>query len=184
MKAETTANQYLRLKKAAQPKMESYVIICVCAKSKASDSFRLKKAKIVRSFKLIFVRRGWAPVKVERPKYCKVERLKIGGEASSFPVTERRFCGLTTVESLERELIYKLSIGDVTHSQLVKSLPGDLSKFEGLQDILDTFFYQLIFVLLILFFYAKIQALYHGLLFAVHAHSDSEYLRPMLGCSL
>ncbi|KAK7293058.1 hypothetical protein RJT34_15919 [Clitoria ternatea] len=53
-------------------------------------------------------------------------------------VKERRFCGLTTAESLERELIYKLSIGDATHSQLVKSLPRDLSKFEGLQDILDT----------------------------------------------
>ncbi|TKY66027.1 E3 ubiquitin-protein ligase PRT6 [Spatholobus suberectus] len=53
-------------------------------------------------------------------------------------VKERRFCGLTTAESLKRELIYKLSIGDATHSQLVKSLPRDLSKFEQLQDILDT----------------------------------------------
>lgn len=53
-------------------------------------------------------------------------------------VKERRFCGLTTAESLKRELIYKLSIGDATHSQLVKSLHRDLSKFEQLQDILDT----------------------------------------------
>ncbi|CAJ2670351.1 unnamed protein product [Trifolium pratense] len=53
-------------------------------------------------------------------------------------VKERRFCGLTTVESLKRELIYKLSIGDATHSQLVKSLPRDLSKFDKLQDVLDT----------------------------------------------
>ncbi|RDX80983.1 E3 ubiquitin-protein ligase PRT6 [Mucuna pruriens] len=53
-------------------------------------------------------------------------------------VKERRFCGLTTAESLKRELIYKLSIGDATHSQLVKSLPRELSKFEQLQDILDT----------------------------------------------
>ncbi|CAL0328232.1 unnamed protein product [Lupinus luteus] len=53
-------------------------------------------------------------------------------------VKERRFCGLTTAESLKRELIYKLAIGDATHSQLVKSLPRDLSKFEQLQDILDT----------------------------------------------
>ncbi|XP_027353527.1 E3 ubiquitin-protein ligase PRT6 isoform X2 [Abrus precatorius] len=52
-------------------------------------------------------------------------------------VKERRFCGLTTAESLKRELIYKLSIGDATHSQLVKSLPRDLSKFDQLQDILD-----------------------------------------------
>ena len=52
-------------------------------------------------------------------------------------IKERRFCGLTTAESLKRELIYKLSIGDATHSQSVKSLPRDLSKFEQLQDILD-----------------------------------------------
>ena len=52
-------------------------------------------------------------------------------------IKERRFCGLTTAESLKRELIYKLSIGDATHSQLLKSLPRDLSKFEQLQDILD-----------------------------------------------
>ncbi|OIW07475.1 hypothetical protein TanjilG_14421 [Lupinus angustifolius] len=53
-------------------------------------------------------------------------------------VKERRFCGLNTAESLKRELIYKLAVGDATHSQLVKSLPRDLSKFEQLQDILDT----------------------------------------------
>ena len=50
---------------------------------------------------------------------------------------ERRFCGLSTSESLRRELIYKLAIGDATHSQLVKSLPRDLSKSEQLQEILD-----------------------------------------------
>ncbi|PON76120.1 TFIIE transcription factor [Trema orientale] len=53
-------------------------------------------------------------------------------------VKERRFCGLTKAESLKRELVYKLAIGDSTHSQLVKSLPRDLSKFEQLQEILDT----------------------------------------------
>ncbi|KAI9116015.1 hypothetical protein K1719_012945 [Acacia pycnantha] len=53
-------------------------------------------------------------------------------------VKERRFCGLSTSESLRRELIYKLAIGDATHSQLVKSLPRDLSKFGQLQEILDT----------------------------------------------
>ncbi|CAK8541646.1 unnamed protein product [Lathyrus sativus] len=53
-------------------------------------------------------------------------------------VKERRFCGLTAAESVKRELIYKLSIGNATHSQLVKSLPRDLSKFDKLQDILDT----------------------------------------------
>lgn len=52
-------------------------------------------------------------------------------------VKERRFCGLSTSESLRRELIYKLAIGDATHSQLVKSLPRDLSKFEQLQEVLD-----------------------------------------------
>lgn len=53
-------------------------------------------------------------------------------------VKERRFCGLTTTESLKRELIYKLAIGNATHSQLVKSLPRDLSKIDQLQEILDT----------------------------------------------
>lgn len=52
-------------------------------------------------------------------------------------IQERRFCGLTTSESLKRELVHKLAIGDATHSQLVKSLPRDLSKFEKLQEILD-----------------------------------------------
>lgn len=53
-------------------------------------------------------------------------------------VNERRFCGLTMAESLKRELIYKLAIGDATHSQLVKALPRDLSKCHQLQEILDT----------------------------------------------
>ncbi|XP_056172490.1 E3 ubiquitin-protein ligase PRT6 isoform X3 [Syzygium oleosum] len=53
-------------------------------------------------------------------------------------VKERRFCGQTIAESLRRELVYKLATGDATRSQLVKSLPRDLAKFEGLQEILDT----------------------------------------------
>lgn len=53
-------------------------------------------------------------------------------------VKERRFCGLSTVENLKRELIYKLAIGDATHSQLVKSLPRDLSKSDQLRNVLDT----------------------------------------------
>ncbi|KAI3474097.1 hypothetical protein Pfo_028885 [Paulownia fortunei] len=53
-------------------------------------------------------------------------------------VNERRFCGLTNSECLQRELVYKLSIGDATHSQLVKSLPRDLSKVDELQEVLDT----------------------------------------------
>ncbi|CAA0829795.1 E3 ubiquitin-protein ligase PRT6 [Striga hermonthica] len=52
-------------------------------------------------------------------------------------VKERRFCGLTTAECLQRELVYKLSMGDATRSQLVKSLPRDLSKFDELQQVLD-----------------------------------------------
>ncbi|XP_052173554.1 E3 ubiquitin-protein ligase PRT6 [Diospyros lotus] len=52
-------------------------------------------------------------------------------------VKERRFSGLTTDECLQRELIYKLATGDATHSQLVKSLPPDLSKIDHLQEILD-----------------------------------------------
>ncbi|KAI3442939.1 E3 ubiquitin-protein ligase [Psidium guajava] len=53
-------------------------------------------------------------------------------------VKERRFCGQTTAESLRRELVYKLATGDATRSQLVKSLPRDLAKFEGLQEVLDS----------------------------------------------
>ncbi|KAL6496213.1 hypothetical protein OROGR_029471 [Orobanche gracilis] len=52
-------------------------------------------------------------------------------------VKERRFCGLTTAECLQKELVYKLSIGDATRSQLVKSLPRDLSKVDELQEVLD-----------------------------------------------
>ncbi|KAL6528688.1 hypothetical protein OROMI_029333 [Orobanche minor] len=51
-------------------------------------------------------------------------------------VKERRFCGLTTAECLQRELVYKLSIGDATRSQIVKSLPYDLSIVDELQEIL------------------------------------------------
>ncbi|KAL2509527.1 E3 ubiquitin-protein ligase [Forsythia ovata] len=53
-------------------------------------------------------------------------------------VKERRFCGLTTTECLQRELVYKLCIGDATRSQLVESLPRDISKINELQEILDT----------------------------------------------
>ncbi|KAF2288678.1 hypothetical protein GH714_010354 [Hevea brasiliensis] len=52
-------------------------------------------------------------------------------------VQERRFSGLTPAENLKRELVHRLAIGDATHSQLVKSLPRDLSKYEQLQEILD-----------------------------------------------
>ncbi|XP_059667816.1 E3 ubiquitin-protein ligase PRT6 [Cornus florida] len=52
-------------------------------------------------------------------------------------VKERRFCGLTAAECLQRELIYKLAIGDATRSQLVKSLPRDLSKIDQLQEVLE-----------------------------------------------
>lgn len=52
-------------------------------------------------------------------------------------VKERRFCGLTTVESLRRELVYKLAAGDATHSQILKSLPRDLAKSAQLQEVLD-----------------------------------------------
>ncbi|XP_047981697.1 E3 ubiquitin-protein ligase PRT6 isoform X3 [Salvia hispanica] len=52
-------------------------------------------------------------------------------------VKERRFCGLTTAECLQRELVYKLAIGDATRSQLVKSLPRDLSKADEFQEVLD-----------------------------------------------
>ncbi|XP_009596027.1 E3 ubiquitin-protein ligase PRT6 isoform X1 [Nicotiana tomentosiformis] len=52
-------------------------------------------------------------------------------------VKERRFSGLSPSECLQRELVYKLSTGDATRSQLVKSLPRDLSKIDKLQEVLD-----------------------------------------------
>jgi len=53
-------------------------------------------------------------------------------------VKERRFCGRSTADNLKRELIYKLAVGDATHSQIVKSLPRDLSSSEQLQNVLDS----------------------------------------------
>lgn len=54
-------------------------------------------------------------------------------------VKERRFCGSSITENLRRELVYRLVIGDATHSQLVKSLPRDLSKSDKLQNAVDMF---------------------------------------------
>ncbi|XP_062188383.1 E3 ubiquitin-protein ligase PRT6-like [Phragmites australis] len=53
-------------------------------------------------------------------------------------VKERRFCGLSTADNLKRELVYKLAIGDATRSQIVKSLPRDLSSSNELQNVLDS----------------------------------------------
>lgn len=52
-------------------------------------------------------------------------------------IQERRFCGLSPTASLQRELIYKLAIGNATRSQLLKSLPRDLSKIKNLQEVLN-----------------------------------------------
>lgn len=52
-------------------------------------------------------------------------------------VKERRFCGMSASKSLQRELICKLATGNATHSELVKSLPKDLSKLDQLQEVLD-----------------------------------------------
>ena len=53
-------------------------------------------------------------------------------------VKERRFCGRSTADNLKRELIYKLAVGDATHSQIVRSLPRDLLSSEQFQDVLDS----------------------------------------------
>ncbi|KAM3346716.1 hypothetical protein ACQJBY_020971 [Aegilops geniculata] len=53
-------------------------------------------------------------------------------------VKERRFCGRSAADNLKRELIYKLAVGDATHSQIVRSLPRDLSSSEQFQDVLDS----------------------------------------------
>lgn len=52
-------------------------------------------------------------------------------------VKERCFSGLSTVDHLKREVIYKLAVGDATHSQVLKALPRDLSKSDQVQNILD-----------------------------------------------
>ncbi|CAM8910449.1 unnamed protein product [Rhodiola kirilowii] len=52
-------------------------------------------------------------------------------------VKERRFCGLSMVEGLKRELIRRLAIGDATHSQLLKSLPPDLKNSNMFSNVLD-----------------------------------------------
>lgn len=52
-------------------------------------------------------------------------------------VKERRFCGSSMADNLQKELVYRLVIGDATHSQLVKSLPRDLSKCDELQNAVD-----------------------------------------------
>uniref|UniRef100_A0A803MGT7 E3 ubiquitin-protein ligase n=1 Tax=Chenopodium quinoa TaxID=63459 RepID=A0A803MGT7_CHEQI len=49
-------------------------------------------------------------------------------------VKERQLCGLTTSQSLQRELICKLAAGDATHSELVKGLPKELCKLDLLQE--------------------------------------------------
>ncbi|XP_077239031.1 proteolysis 6 [Tasmannia lanceolata] len=53
-------------------------------------------------------------------------------------VKERGFCGLSTAENLRREFVYKLAIGDSTHSQLMKALPHELSKSDQVQETLAT----------------------------------------------
>ena len=53
-------------------------------------------------------------------------------------VKECRFCGRSTADNLKRELIYKLAVGDATHSQIVRSLPRDLLSSEQFQDVLDS----------------------------------------------
>ncbi|CAL9094143.1 unnamed protein product [Musa acuminata var. zebrina] len=52
-------------------------------------------------------------------------------------VKERRFSGLSSVDNLKRELVYKLTVGDATRSHLVKALPRDLSNSDQLQNVLD-----------------------------------------------
>jgi hypothetical protein len=53
-------------------------------------------------------------------------------------VAERGFCGLSPTETLKKELIRKLSVGDATRSQLLKALPPRLLDNKDLQKTLDT----------------------------------------------
>lgn len=53
-------------------------------------------------------------------------------------VKERQLCGLSAADKLKRELIYRLVVGDATHSQLVKALPQSISENDQLQNTIDT----------------------------------------------
>ncbi|KAL3679047.1 hypothetical protein R1sor_022003 [Riccia sorocarpa] len=50
--------------------------------------------------------------------------------------TERGFCGLTEKESLRRELVQRLAVGDATHSSLIKALPRRLQGSKYLHEVL------------------------------------------------
>ncbi|XP_024387527.1 E3 ubiquitin-protein ligase PRT6 isoform X2 [Physcomitrium patens] len=52
-------------------------------------------------------------------------------------VSERGFCGLTEKESLRRELVLRLAVGDTTRSYLLKALPPRLQDSKHLQECLD-----------------------------------------------
>ncbi len=52
-------------------------------------------------------------------------------------MSERGFCGLTTVEALRRELVQRLAVGDATHSSLLKALPPRLQDNKHVQECLD-----------------------------------------------
>ncbi|KAJ7515845.1 hypothetical protein O6H91_22G030900 [Diphasiastrum complanatum] len=52
-------------------------------------------------------------------------------------VSERGFCGLSMEESLRRELVQRLAIGDAAHSSLVKALPPRMQDNNHLQKTLD-----------------------------------------------
>ncbi|KAL2613856.1 hypothetical protein R1flu_025548 [Riccia fluitans] len=50
--------------------------------------------------------------------------------------TERGFCGLIEKESLRRELVQRLAVGDATHSSLIKALPRRLQSSKYLHEVL------------------------------------------------
>ncbi|CAM6107115.1 unnamed protein product [Calypogeia fissa] len=51
---------------------------------------------------------------------------------------ERGFCGLSQVESLRRELVQRLAVGDATHSSLIKALPRRLQDSKHLDECLNS----------------------------------------------
>uniref|UniRef100_A0A7I4DB25 E3 ubiquitin-protein ligase n=1 Tax=Physcomitrium patens TaxID=3218 RepID=A0A7I4DB25_PHYPA len=52
-------------------------------------------------------------------------------------VSERGFCGLTEKQSLRRELVQRLAVGDATRSYLLKALPPRLQDSKHLQECLN-----------------------------------------------
>lgn len=53
-------------------------------------------------------------------------------------VSERGFCGITEVDAIRRDLVWRLAVGDATHSVLLKALSPRLRGSKHVQEILNS----------------------------------------------